>query len=119
MEDCDSSANIAREWATKPVVVVESLPRSEVDLHPPSGASKCVPVGTSNGDWVSMYNAIDQLAIMAAQVKDFLIWDCEGNMFEGDLRHLGGKECCSYFMSFESVGNGRKDGRCVCALLQQ
>ena len=40
-------------------------------------------------------------------------------MFEGDLRHLGGKECCSYFMSFESMGGGSKDGRCICALFEQ
>ena len=68
MEDCDSPANITREWATKPVEVVKGLARGEVDLHPPSGAGKCVPVGTSNRDWVSVYYAINQLPIMAAQV---------------------------------------------------
>ena len=35
------------------------------------------------------------------------------------FRNLGGKKCCSYFMSFESVGGGGKDGRCIRALFQQ
>ena len=75
MEDSNPPTNLARAWATQPVVVVERFSRGEFHFNPSGGAGEGIPVGIANGDLVMVDFAIYELAVVAAKVKKFFIRD--------------------------------------------
>ena len=58
MEDSNPPTNLARAWATQPVVIVERFARGEFHFDPSGGAGESVPVGIAYGDLVSVDFAI-------------------------------------------------------------